>query len=239
MFIELELNKDTLSNMYRGSMLKGDSLARIADYLDCSVDYLLGRTDERTGTYHANNVSSSFVQNDGAVTLGSVSVSSAFNSNSNDIASSKEESLEEELQQSMKQMEKEIEKLEINTLFSGKYDSNNAILTLHPGAGGTESCDWAQMLYRMYTRWALSNDFEIKELDYLDGEEAGLKSVTFLVSGDYAYGYLKGEMGVHRLVRISTFDSNKRRYKSFASIILKSAGIILPAERITKSPNVT
>ncbi len=91
MFIELELNKDTLSNMYRGSMLKGDSLARIADYLDCSVDYLLGRTDERTGTYHANNVSSSFVQNDGAVTLGSVSVSSAFNSNSNDIASSKEE----------------------------------------------------------------------------------------------------------------------------------------------------
>lgn len=91
MFIELELNKDTLSNMYRGSMLKGDSLARIADYLDCSVDYLLGRTDERTGTYHANNVSSSFVQNDGAVTLGPVSVSSAFNSNSNDIASSKEE----------------------------------------------------------------------------------------------------------------------------------------------------
>lgn len=91
MFIELELNKDTLSNMYRGSMLKGDSLARIADYLDCSVDYLLGRTDEQTGTYHANNVSSSFVQNDGAVTLGSVSVSSAFNSNSNDISSSKEE----------------------------------------------------------------------------------------------------------------------------------------------------
>jgi len=91
MLIELELNKDTLSNMYRGSMLNGDSLARIADYLDCSVDYLLGRTDEQTGTYHANNVSSSFVQNDGAVTLGSVSVSSAFNSNSNDIASSKEE----------------------------------------------------------------------------------------------------------------------------------------------------
>jgi len=130
----------------------------------------------------------------------------------------KEESLEEELQQSMKQMEKEIEKLEINTLFSGKYDSNNAILTLHPGAGGTESCDWAQMLYRMYTRWALSNDFEIKELDYLDGEEAGLKSVTFLVKGPYAYGYLKGEMGVHRLVRISPFDSGGRRHTSFASL---------------------
>ncbi len=130
----------------------------------------------------------------------------------------KEESLEEELQQSMKQMEKEMEKLEINTLFSGKYDSNNAILTLHPGAGGTESCDWAQMLYRMYTRWALSNDFEIKELDYLDGEEAGLKSVTFLVKGPYAYGYLKGEMGVHRLVRISPFDSGGRRHTSFASL---------------------
>lgn len=130
----------------------------------------------------------------------------------------KEESLEEELQQSMKQMEKEMEKLEINTLFSGKYDSNNAILTLHPGAGGTESCDWAQMLYRMYTRWALSNDFEIKEVDYLDGEEAGLKSVTFLVKGPYAYGYLKGEMGVHRLVRISPFDSGGRRHTSFASL---------------------
>lgn len=130
----------------------------------------------------------------------------------------KEESLEEELQQSMKQIEKEMEKLEINTLFSGKYDSNNAILTLHPGAGGTESCDWAQMLYRMYTRWALSNDFEIKELDYLDGEEAGLKSVTFLVKGPYAYGYLKGEMGVHRLVRISPFDSGGRRHTSFASL---------------------
>lgn len=130
----------------------------------------------------------------------------------------KEESLEEELEQSMKQIEKEMEKLEINTLFSGKYDSNNAILTLHPGAGGTESCDWAQMLYRMYTRWALSNDFEIKELDYLDGEEAGLKSVTFLVKGPYAYGYLKGEMGVHRLVRISPFDSGGRRHTSFASL---------------------
>lgn len=130
----------------------------------------------------------------------------------------KEESLEEELQQSMKQIEKEMEKLEINTLFSGKYDSNNAILTLHPGAGGTESCDWAQMLYRMYSRWALSNDFEIKELDYLDGEEAGLKSVTFLVKGPYAYGYLKGEMGVHRLVRISPFDSGGRRHTSFASL---------------------
>ena len=130
----------------------------------------------------------------------------------------KEESLEEEKKKSIKQLEKEIEKLEIDTLLSGKYDSNNAILTIHPGAGGTESCDWAQMLYRMYTRWALDNGYNVKELDYLDGEEAGLKSVTFLVEGSYAYGYLKGEMGVHRLVRISPFDSGGRRHTSFASL---------------------
>lgn len=130
----------------------------------------------------------------------------------------KEESLEEELKKSIKQLEKEIEKLEIDTLLSGKYDSNNAILTIHPGAGGTESCDWAQMLYRMYTRWALDNSYNVRELDYLDGEEAGIKSVTFLVEGNYAYGYLKGEMGVHRLVRISPFDSGGRRHTSFASL---------------------
>lgn len=130
----------------------------------------------------------------------------------------KEKSLEEELKKSIKQLEKEIEKLEIDTLLSGKYDSNNAILTIHPGAGGTESCDWAQMLYRMYTRWALDNGYNVKELDYLDGEEAGLKSVTFIVEGSYAYGYLKGEMGVHRLVRISPFDSGGRRHTSFASL---------------------
>lgn len=115
-------------------------------------------------------------------------------------------------------LENNIEKLEISTLLSGKYDYNNAILTIHPGAGGTEAQDWAEMLYRMYTRWASQNGYDIKELDYLDGEEAGLKSVTFLVSGEYAYGYLKGEMGVHRLVRISPFDAGGRRHTSFASL---------------------
>lgn len=134
------------------------------------------------------------------------------------IQEEKEESLEEELKDSIKNLQKEIDKLEINTLLSGKYDKNNAILTIHPGAGGTESCDWSQMLYRMYTRWALDNGYEVKELDFLDGEEAGLKSVTFLVKGSYAYGYLKGEMGVHRLVRISPFDSGGRRHTSFASL---------------------
>ena len=126
--------------------------------------------------------------------------------------------LQDELGISINKLEKDIEKLEINTLLSAKYDNNNAIITLHPGAGGTESCDWVQMLYRMYTRWASSNGYEVKELDYLDGEEAGIKSVTALISGPYAYGYLKGEMGVHRLVRISPFDSGGRRHTSFASL---------------------
>ena len=123
-----------------------------------------------------------------------------------------------ELLKSTSKIEKEIEKLEITTLLSGKYDNNNAILTIHPGAGGTEAQDWAEMLYRMYTRWANDNGYEVKELDYLEGEEAGLKSVTFSVIGEYAYGYLKSEMGVHRLVRISPFDSGGRRHTSFTSI---------------------
>ncbi len=126
--------------------------------------------------------------------------------------------LEKELNKSTLALEKSIEKLEIQTLFTGKYDFNNAIITLHPGAGGTESQDWVQMLYRMYGKWANSNGFTLKELDYLDGDEAGIKSVTALISGDYAYGYLKGEMGVHRLIRISPFDSGGRRHTSFASL---------------------
>lgn len=113
---------------------------------------------------------------------------------------------------------KQLDDLEIETLLSGKYDINNAIVTIHPGAGGTESQDWAEMLYRMYTRWATTNGYSVQELDYLDGDEAGLKSVTFLISGDYAYGYMKSEKGVHRLVRISPFDAGGRRHTSFASV---------------------
>lgn len=129
-----------------------------------------------------------------------------------------DEELSGELISNTKNLEKEIDKLEIQTLLSGKYDRNNAILTLHPGAGGTESQDWVQMLYRMYSKWSSSNGYSVKELDYLEGDEAGIKSVTFLVSGENAYGYLKGEMGVHRLVRISPFDSGGRRHTSFASL---------------------
>lgn len=115
-------------------------------------------------------------------------------------------------------LKEKIEKIELETLLAGKYDRNNAIVTLHPGAGGTESQDWAEMLYRMYSRWGTANDFEVQEVDYLEGEEAGIKSVTFLVKGENAYGYLKGEMGVHRLVRISPFDAGGRRHTSFASV---------------------
>ncbi len=115
-------------------------------------------------------------------------------------------------------LQKEMEKFEITTFLSGKYDINNSIVTIHPGAGGTESQDWAEMLYRMYTRWAAKNNYQVKELDYLEGEEAGLKSVTFEIIGENAYGYMKSEMGVHRLVRISPFDSGGRRHTSFASV---------------------
>ncbi len=106
----------------------------------------------------------------------------------------------------------------LQTLLSGMYDANNAILSLHAGAGGTEAQDWAQMLMRMYTRWAERHGFAVTVLDYLDGDEAGIKSVTMLIAGDNAYGYLRCEKGVHRLVRISPFDSNARRHTSFASL---------------------
>lgn len=129
-----------------------------------------------------------------------------------------DEDLCREIVDNTKKIEKIIETMELEIMFTGKYDKNNAILTLHPGAGGTESQDWAEMLYRMYTKWAISNGFTVKELDYLEGDEAGIKSVTFLISGENVYGYLKSEMGVHRLVRISPFDSGGRRHTSFASV---------------------
>ena len=130
----------------------------------------------------------------------------------------KDDEMENDLAKNTNKLAKKIENFQIQMLLSGKYDSNNAIITLHPGAGGTESQDWAEMLYRMYSRWANKNDYSVKELDYLEGEEAGIKSVTALISGENAYGYLKSEMGVHRLVRISPFDAGGRRHTSFASL---------------------
>ncbi len=116
------------------------------------------------------------------------------------------------------ELETKIANLQLLLLLNGKYDSENCIVEIHPGAGGTESCDWALMLYRMYTRWCERKNYKIEILDYQDGDEAGLKSVSFLVKGTNAYGYLKNEKGIHRLVRLSPFDSNNRRHTSFASI---------------------
>ena len=129
-----------------------------------------------------------------------------------------DEELESQLNALTRSAEKSIDKFEVQTLLSGKYDKNNAIITLHPGAGGTESQDWAEMLYRMYSRWANKNGYTIKELEFLEGDEAGIKSVTALIEGENAYGYLKCEHGVHRLVRISPFDAGGRRHTSFASL---------------------
>ena len=128
-----------------------------------------------------------------------------------------DESLLPEVKELRDKFLEEYEHLRISTLLSGKYDRNNAIVTLHPGAGGTEACDWTSMLYRMYCHWVENEGFTYDLLDYQDGDEAGIKSVTFMVKGENAYGYLKGEKGVHRLVRISPFDSSGRRHTSFAS----------------------
>lgn len=122
-----------------------------------------------------------------------------------------------EVEESFKKFKKDFETLRLETLLTGPYDKNNAILTLHAGAGGTEAQDWVQMLLRMFTRWAERKGFTVKILDILDGEEAGIKSVTINVIGENAYGYLKSEKGIHRLVRISPFDASGRRHTSFAS----------------------
>lgn len=140
----------------------------------------------------------------------------------NDTADELKSEFDEELmmiaEEEYADMDKKFENFEIQVLLSHEYDQNNAILEIHPGAGGTESCDWASMLYRMYTRYAEKHGFKVTVLDYLPGDEAGIKSVTFLVEGDKAYGYLKSEKGVHRLVRISPFNAQGKRQTSFVSL---------------------
>ena len=129
-----------------------------------------------------------------------------------------DESMVEEIRGELDSFAAELETLRIGTLLTGEYDKNDAILKLNAGAGGTESCDWCSMLYRMYTRWAEKKGFSVEVLDYLDGDEAGIKSVTFQVNGENAYGYLKSEKGVHRLVRISPFNAQGKRQTSFVSL---------------------
>ncbi len=129
-----------------------------------------------------------------------------------------DESIVEEVLADVKEVLETAEKMRLETLLCGEYDRNNAILSFHPGAGGTEAQDWAQMLYRMYTRWGESHGYNVKLLDWLDGDEAGLKSATVMIEGLNAYGFLKSENGVHRLVRVSPFDASGRRHTSFASV---------------------
>lgn len=129
-----------------------------------------------------------------------------------------DESLIPEIEEELNDFVEKLESMRIKTLLSGEYDRNPAILKLNAGAGGTESCDWAGMLYRMYSRWAERKGFSVEVLDYLDGDEAGIKSVTFQVNGENAYGYLKSEKGVHRLVRISPFNAQGKRQTSFVSL---------------------
>ena len=126
----------------------------------------------------------------------------------------------EEINQQMVQLENEVSETELSTLLSGQNDSSNAIVTIHPGAGGTESQDWAGMLLRLYLRWAEKQGYKTEIVDFQEGDEAGIKSVTFLVQGDYGYGYLSAEIGVHRLVRISPYDAAARRHTSFASVFV-------------------
>ena len=143
-------------------------------------------------------------------------------------------SMVEEVLEDMERLDREVEALKLETLLRGEYDRNNAILSIHAGAGGTEAQDWASMLYRMYTRYCERKGFQVKLLDLQEGDEAGLKSATWEVNGDNAYGFLRSEKGVHRLVRISPFDSSARRHTSFASLdvspVLEEAGLELDRE---------
>jgi len=129
-----------------------------------------------------------------------------------------DEAYQKECEAILGQLSKKLENMEVQVLFNDQYDNSNAILSLHPGAGGTESQDWTEMLLRMYQRWAERQGYSVETLDYLPGDEAGVKSVTLLIKGDKAYGYLKAEKGIHRLVRISPFDASGRRHTSFAAV---------------------
>ena len=219
--IELEENQRKLNSFREKISLISDSLK--IEELQKEVEELNKKTLENdfwSNTEKANKTLSKikeFEKKINKVNNLKQSLQNLIEMNSLVLLENDEDLAKEILDETIK-LNNQIESLEIETLFSGKYDNSNAIITLHPGAGGTESQDWVEMLYRMYSKWSSSNGFALKELEYLPGDEAGIKSVTFLVSGENAYGYLKSEMGVHRLVRISPFDSGGRRHTSFASV---------------------
>ena len=155
----------------------------------------------------------------------SIAVAELYQSSLGDLAALMElqdegEDVTSDLQEELSRLEKSLSETELQTLLSGPHDRNDSIVTIHPGAGGTESQDWAEMLLRMYLRWAEKRGYRTEVTDYQAGEEAGIKSVTFLVEGEFAYGYLSSEIGVHRLVRISPYDAAGRRHTSFASVFV-------------------
>ena len=220
MIVQLEEAKQTLGTLaadvaeLRGA-LDYDTLCAKADELEkvtCEPEFW-GREDAQAVMAELNSAKAKISDykelSDGVNALGDL-VDMAI--------SEDDESFTEEILSELSALQKSYDRQRIETLLSGEFDKNNCILSIHPGAGGTEAQDWAEMLYRMYCRYAEKHGFKVKLLDYLDGDEAGLKSATILISGNYAYGYLKSEGGVHRLVRVSPFDASGRRHTSFASV---------------------
>ncbi len=220
MIVQLEEAKQTLGVLSADvkelkDALDYDKLCEKADSLEkttCEADFW-GREDAQSVMSELNGIKAKIGDykelSDGVVALGDL-VEMAI--------AEDDESFTEEILTELAVLQKSYDRQRIETLLSGEFDKNSCILSIHPGAGGTEAQDWAEMLYRMYCRYGEKHGFKVKLLDYLDGDEAGLKSATILISGNYAYGYLKSEGGVHRLVRVSPFDASGRRHTSFASV---------------------
>ncbi|WP_212926699.1 peptide chain release factor 2 [Oceanobacillus sp. J11TS1] len=213
--IKQELEKITSRvEEFRGSLDLDQKKARIAELEALMSDPSFWDNQNQAQTViQESNALKSYVESFESIqeTLDNLEVSYELVKEEND------QELFEDLQSELQEFKEKVNKFELQLLLSEPYDANNAILELHPGAGGTESQDWASMLLRMYQRWAESYSFSVETIDYLPGEEAGVKSVTLLIKGHNAYGYLKAEKGVHRLVRISPFDSSGRRHTSFVS----------------------
>ncbi len=221
MIIALEEAKYKLQNL-RGDIVELGSALRI-DELRSSVVELEEKT--MAENFWSDQANSSKILQTLKQTKAKIEAYEALSSKLEDAITLAEMAIEEQEEAYLEEVEAELaaileteEKMRIEILLSGEYDRNNAIVSFHPGAGGTEAQDWAQMLYRMYTRWCERRGFKYKLIDWLDGDEAGLKSATIMVEGENAYGYLKSENGVHRLVRVSPFDASGRRQTSFASV---------------------
>ena len=220
MIVQLEESKQTIAALREDvkelrSALNIDELTEKANALEkttCEADFW-GREDAQTVMADLNAAKGT-VNDYNALADGVSALSDLI-----ELAISEDdESFTEEILTELASLQKDYDRQRIEALLSGEFDKNNCILSIHPGAGGTEAQDWAEMLYRMYCRFAEKRGFKVKLLDYLDGDEAGIKSATILISGNYAYGYLKSEGGVHRLVRVSPFDASGRRHTSFASV---------------------